>query len=151
MAKLHSRSKGKSGRKRPKSKALPDWVEADKKEIEQLIIKLAKEGVQPSKIGRILRDEYNIPEVKPLLGVKLSTFLRKSEVGTAYPEDFLNLLKRAVNMYKHLKNSKKDLHNKTKYQHVVSKINRVGIYLKKEGILPSDWKYDPEQAELLVK
>jgi len=151
MARLHSKKKGKSGRKLPKSKVVPEWVDADKKEIEELIIKLAKEGVHASKIGRILRDEYNIPEVKPFLGVKLVTFLKKNEVNTAYPEDFLNLLKRAVNMYKHLKTSKKDVHNKSKYLHVISKINRVGDYLKKEGVLPKDWKYDPEQAELLVK
>jgi len=151
MARLHSKKKGKSGRKLPKSKVVPDWVDADKKEIEEIIIKMAKEGVPASKIGRILRDEYNIPEVKPFLGVKLVTFLKKNEVATAYPEDFLNLLKRAVRMYRHLKTSKKDVHNKSKYLHVVSKINRVGNYLKKEGILPKDWKYDPEQAELLVK
>ena len=151
MARLHSRKKGKSGRKLPKSKAVPDWVESDKKEIEELIIKLAKEGVPASKIGRILRDQHSIPEANPFLGMKLAAFLKKNEVATAYPEDFLSLLKRAVRMYKHLKSSKKDVHNKSKYLHVVSKINRVGKYLKKEGVLPKGWKYDPDQAELLVK
>ncbi|MEM4359302.1 MAG: 30S ribosomal protein S15 [Candidatus Bilamarchaeaceae archaeon] len=151
MARLHSKKKGKSGRKTPKSKLVPEWVKADKKYIEEEIIKLAKEGTSPSKIGIILRDKHGIPEIKPFLGTKLSVFLRKNKVGAAYPDDFLALLKRAVRMNRHLKNAKKDVHNKTKYVHIISKINRLAKYLKAKGILPEDWKYDPEQAELLVK
>jgi small subunit ribosomal protein S15 len=151
MARLHSKKGGKSGRKRQKSKTLPGWVKADRKEIEDVIIKLAKEGVPPAKIGMILRDQYAIPEVRPFLGMKLNVFLKKNNVGPAYPEDFLNLLKRAVRMHKHLRSSNKDVHNKTKYLHVVSKINRVAKYLKAKGVLQSNWKYEFEQAELLVK
>lgn len=151
MARLHSGKKGKSGRKLPKSKVKPDWVDVDKEEIIAAITKMAKEGVPPAKIGIILRDEYGVPDARQLLGVRLTTFLKKNNLTGNYPADFLNLIKKAVKMNKHLKNAKKDVHNKTKYLHVVSKINRLAKYLKKEGVLPPDWKYDVEQAELLVK
>jgi len=151
VARLHSRKKGKSGRKMPKNRIKPDWAGMDKKDIEEIITKMAKEGVPPSKIGITLRDKYCIPSVYPFLGMRLVTFLKKKGLAAQYPQDFLDLIKRAVRMNKHLKNSKKDVHNKTKYIHVVSKINRLAKYLKKQGALPQEWKYDAEQAELLVK
>lgn len=151
MARLHSGKKGKSSRKLPKSKIKPAWVETDKQEIVSIVTKMAKEGVPPAKIGIALRDKYGVPDVRQILGVRLITFLKKEGLAGQYPSDFLDLIKRAVKMNKHLKNAKKDVHNKTKYLHVVSKINRLAKYLKKEGVLPKDWKYDAEQAELLIK
>lgn len=151
MARMHSRKKGKSSRKRPKAKTQPEWVEADKAEIEETILKMAKEGVPPSKIGLTLRDKYSVPDVKLLLGMPLTKFLKKNKVGTEYPEDFLELIRRAVRMNKHLKKSKEDVHNSSKYNHVVSKILRLAKYYEKKGMIPKGWKYDPDQAELLVK
>jgi len=151
MARMHSRKKGKSGRKRPKSKTLPEWVKVDKAEIEETILKMAREGVPPSKIGLVMRDKYAVPDVKLILGMSLSAFLRKNNAVGEYPEDFLELIKRAVRLRRHLKKSKKDIHNTTKYNHIVSKILRLAKYYSRKGIIPKDWKYDPEQAELLVK
>ncbi len=151
MARMHSRKKGKSGRKRPKSKTLPEWVKVDKAEIEETILKLAREGVSPSKIGLVMRDKYAVPDVKLILGMPLYAFLRKNNVAGEYPEDFLELIKRAVRLRRHLKKSKKDIHNTTKYNHIVSKILRLAKYYSRKGVIPKGWKYDPEQAELLVK
>ncbi len=151
MARLHSGKKGRSGTKMPKNRVKPDWVTLDKKEVEEIITKMAKEGMPPSRIGAVLRDRYGIPNVYPFLGMRLVAFLGKKGLASQYPQDFLDLIKRAVRINKHLKNSKKDVHNKTKYLHVVSKINRLAKYLKNKGVLPQDWKYDAEQAELLVK
>ena len=150
MARMHSRKKGKSGRKRPKAKTSPKWLDVDKAEIEETILKMAKEGVPPSRIGLVLREKYGIPAAKQLLGMSLAAFLKKNNVAAEYPEDFLELIKRAVRMNRHLK-TRRDVHNKTKYLHVVSKINRLVKYYIKEGVLPAGWKYDAEQAELLVK
>jgi len=151
MARLHSRKRGKSGRKRPKAKTSPEWVDMDKAKLEEMITKMAKEGVTPSKIGLTLRDKYSIPDVKPILGMSLTAFLKKEKAAGEYPEDFIELLKRAVRMNKHMKKSKKDVHNKSKYIHVVSKINRLAKYYGKKGAIPKGWKYDPDQAELLIK
>ncbi len=151
MARMHSRKKGKSGRKRPKSKTASEWVEPKKADIEEIILKMAKEGVPGSKIGLALRDKHGVPDVKPILGMSLTAFMKKNKVGSEYPEDFVELVRRAVRMNRHLKKSKKDVLNKAKYNHVVSKILRLARYYEKKGILPKGWKYDPEQAELLVK
>ncbi len=151
MAKMHSRKRGKSGRKRPKATALPEWVKVEKAEVEELILKMAREGVPTSKIGLVLRDKHSIPAVRPILGMPLAKFMKKNKAGPEYPEDFLQLIKKAVRMNKHLKKMKKDVHNSTKYDHIVSKILRLAKYYEGKGVLPKGCKYDPEQAELLVK
>ncbi len=151
MSRMHSRKKGKSGRKRPKSKKTPEWLEVDKAEVEEIILKMAKEGVPSSKIGLVLRDRYGIPAIRTILGMPIAKFLKKNKVGSEYPEDFIELIKRAVRMNKHMKKNNKDVHNKTKYQHVVSKVLRLAKYYEKKGRIPKGWKYDPDQAELLIK
>lgn len=151
MARMHSRKRGKSGRKRPKAKTSPEWVDVDKAKVEEIIIKMAKEGIPPSKIGLALRDKYSVPDIKPVIGMSMAAFLKKKKTGSEYPEDFIELIKRAVRIKKHLKKTSKDVHNKSKYIHVVSKINRLAKYYQKKGTIPKGWKYDPEQAELLIK
>lgn len=151
MARLHSRKKGKAGRKRQKPKTAPKWFAANPQEVKEEILKMVRAGVQPSKIGIILRDKYGIPTVKVALGVSLSQFLKKEGVAQEYPEDLLSLIRRAVKVSAHLKTSKKDVHNKVKLSHIESKISRLVKYYTHNGRLPSDWKYDREKAVLLVK
>jgi small subunit ribosomal protein S15 len=42
----------------------PGWVDYSTEEIEDIILKLRKEGKSASVIGVILRDQYGIPDVK---------------------------------------------------------------------------------------
>ena len=42
----------------------PEWIEYSTEEIEELIMKLKKEGNSTSMMGIILRDQYGIPDVK---------------------------------------------------------------------------------------
>ncbi|MBU0532590.1 30S ribosomal protein S15 [Candidatus Micrarchaeota archaeon] len=151
MAKLHSKKKGKSGTKRPKSKTAPEWDTADKAKIEELVIKMAKEGVQSAKIGLILRDQHAVPNIRAVLGLSLSAFLKKEGVTQEYPDDLLDLIKKAVRLSNHMKTFKKDVHNKVKLTHIESKIGRLVRYYTKTGALPKDWKYNREKAALLVK
>jgi small subunit ribosomal protein S15 len=151
MARLHSKKKGKSGTKRPKSNVAPDWVGKKKSEIKDMIIKMAKEGVPPARIGVLMRDEHGIPNLRVILGMPLAAFLKKEKVAPEYPEDLLNLIKKAVSMSAHIKASKKDVRNKVKLTHVESKINRLVKYYSSKGMLPEGWKYDREKAALLVK
>ena len=44
--------------------ARPEWVMYSDEEIEDLIVKLHKEGNSSSEIGIILRDQYGVPSVK---------------------------------------------------------------------------------------
>jgi small subunit ribosomal protein S15 len=151
MARMHSKKRGKSGSKRPAVKVAPEWTEYAPHEVEELIAKFGKETKGPTEIGMILRDMYGIASVQNLCGKSISTILIDSGVKLEYPEDLLNLIKRAVNMREHLKTNRSDRHNRTKLIHVESKIGRLVKYYTKSGRLPADWKYDPEKAALLVK
>jgi len=151
MARLHSKKKGKSGTKRPKSKTAPEWSGLKKKELEELILKMAREGIPPAKIGLELRDQHGIANIRAILGMSLAAFLRKEKAAPEYPSDLLDLIKKAVRMSAHLKDSKKDVHNSVKLRHVESKIQRLVKYYAKKGMLPADWKYNRETAALLVK
>ncbi len=151
MARLHSKKKGKSGTKRPKSRTSPEWVGADVNEIKQLIVKMAKEGIPPSKIGLHLRDQLGIPSITALLGMSMTAFLKKEDAMPEYPEDLITLIRKAVRMREHLKKGKGDVHNKVKLHHVESKIVRLVNYYRDNGVLPKKWAYDPETVALLVK
>ncbi len=129
----------------------PDWVEYSNEEIEELILKLTKEGNSTSKIGIILRDQYGIPNVKMVTGDKITQILEKHDQKPEYPEDIMNLIKKAVNIRDHLKENPKDLHTKRGLQIIESQIRRLGRYYVREGVMPEGWRYDPQKAALLVK
>ncbi len=151
MAKMHSKKRGTSGSKRPVKKVVPEWVEYSPKEVEDLIAKLAKEGVPSAKIGQTLRDTYGVPSVKNITKKSITEVMIESGVKIEYPEDLMNLITKAIRMRKHLGKNKTDVHNKTKLIHTESKIKRLVRYYRRSGKLPADWSYDPEKAALLVK
>ena len=151
MARLHSGKRGKAGTKRPKSSVAPSWTDLPKEEIKETIVKMAKEGVPPSKIGLYFRDQHGIGNLRAILGSSLVAFLKNEKAAPEYPEDLMTLIRKAVHMTEHLKASKKDLGNKVKLSHVEAKINRLVKYYSAKGMLPKKWKYDPEQVALLVK
>ena len=145
---MHARKKGKSGSTRPKGDV--DWVSLSEDEIAELIVKFHKEGNSPSKIGVILRDQYGIPDVKAVTGKKITKILKENKIEYELPEDIQNLIKRAVKLRKHLSKNTRDTHNKRGLQLLESKIYRLGKHYKASGKLPSNWRYDPEKAKLLV-
>ena len=151
MARLHSKKRGRSGSKKPTVKVSPEWVEYSAHEVEELVTKMGKEGIGPTAIGQALRDTYGVPSVQNLCGKPIGDILVENGIKPGYPEDMLNLIKRAVNMREHLRTNRSDRHNRTKLIHVESKIGRLVKYYTKTGRLPADWKYDPETAALLVK
>ncbi|GAB6055486.1 30S ribosomal protein S15 [Methanobacterium alkalithermotolerans] len=129
----------------------PEWVEYSNEEIEELILKYNKEGNSTSKIGIILRDQYGIPNVKMVTGKKITQILADHGQKEEYPEDIMNLIRKAVNIRDHLKENHKDLHTKRGLQIIESQIRRLGRYYVNEGVLPEGWRYDPQKAALLVK
>ncbi len=149
MARMHARKKGKSGSTKPVTKAT--WVEYKPEEVEQLVVKLAKEGYTSAMIGQILRDQYGIPSVKDVTGMKITKIMEKHGFKRKIPEDLFNLLKRAVNLREHLEVHKKDKHSRRGLELMESKIRRLAKYYIKIGKLPKDWKYDPEKAKLWVQ
>ena len=151
MARMHARKRGKSGSKRPAVKAKPDWVEAEKRDIEKLVITLAKEGHNQSAIGRQLRDSYGIPRVKEATGKTVGRILKENKASAEYPEDLLNLIKKALMLRKHLEKNTRDVHNRRGLTLIESKIKRLQDYYKRKHVLPAGWYYNPEEAALLVK
>ncbi len=129
----------------------PEWIEYSDEEIEELILKLKKEGHSTSQSGIILRDQYGIPDVKLITGKKITQILEEHNQGLEYPEDLMNLIRKAVNIREHLKENPKDLHTRRGLRIVESKIRRLVSYYRKEGVLPEEWRYEPKQAALLVK
>ncbi|RBQ22641.1 30S ribosomal protein S15 [Candidatus Methanobinarius endosymbioticus] len=131
--------------------AKPEWLTYSNEEIKEFILKFTREGKSPSEIGVILRDQYGVPSVKAVTGEKITAILKKNEQAQEYPEDIMNLIKRAVNIRDHLKENPKDIHTKRGLTIIESKIRRLGSYYSNEGELPEGWRYDPQEAALLVK
>ncbi|MBS7647274.1 MAG: 30S ribosomal protein S15 [Candidatus Bathyarchaeia archaeon] len=145
---MPKQEKGKSHSTRPVSKRPPSWCKYQPEEVEALVIKLAREGHPPSRIGTILRDQYSIPLVKPLTGKPITQILREAGLAPPIPEDLGNLLKKAARLSAHLEKHRKDLHNKRALQLIEAKIHRLADYYRQEGILPPEWKYEPKAASI---
>jgi len=145
---MPKQEKGKSHSTRPVSKRPPSWCKYQPEEVEALVIKLAKEGNPPSRIGTILRDQYAIPLVKPITGKTITEILKEAELAPTIPEDLGNLLKKAARLAVHLEKNRKDLHNKRALQLIEAKIHKLSKYYKREGILPPNWKYEPKISSL---
>jgi len=151
MARVYSGKKGEHGSKKPPVKIVPKWVKIKKSEVEELIVKLAKERYTSAVIGTILRDQYAIPDVKVLIGKTVSQVMRENSVYPSMPEDMLSLLKKAVNLRTHMEKWRQDYHSKKGLLNLESKIRRLGKYYSRNGVLPKNWKYDPNEAKLLVQ
>ncbi|MEM0372300.1 MAG: 30S ribosomal protein S15 [archaeon] len=151
MARMHARKKGKSGSTRPPAKVKPEWIQYSKEEINELVVKLFKEGKPISEIGGILRDQYGIPSVKAITGKSVSKILSAEKLLPKWPEDLMNLFKKAVRLKRHLDSNKADKINARRLQLTESKIKRLVNYYKTTGRVPKDWHYKPEEAALLIK
>ena len=131
--------------------ARPEWVTYSNEEIEEMILKFNREGKSTSEIGIILRDQYGIPKVKDVTGERITEILKRNNQANEYPEDLMNLIKRAVNIRDHLNENPKDIHSKRGLTIIESRIRKLSSYYVDEGELPKGWRYDPEEAALLVK
>ncbi|MFN3621711.1 MAG: 30S ribosomal protein S15 [Nitrososphaerales archaeon] len=148
MARIHSHRKGKSHSTRPTSKRVPSWVTHSPEEVEALIVKLAKSGLKPSEIGAKLRDEYNIPLVKPLLGKSVTEVLKENNLLSDLPEDLERLIARARRLQEHLKVNKSDRKNVRSLELIEAKIHRLSKYYKRIGRINPNWKYSAVIAQL---
>ena len=151
MARMYSRKHGKSGSKRPLRDKAPEWVRYNKKEGEQLVLKLAKDDRSSSEIGITLRDQYGIPDVREITGKKIVQILRDNKLAQEYPEDIMNLMRKALGIKEHLARHKHDPFAIMGLELTESKIRRLGKYYIRKGLLPESWKYDPEKLKLIVK
>jgi len=138
---LPKKEKGRSHPIRPVGKRPPAWCRYQPEEVEALVVKLAKEGNPPSKIGIILRDQYGVPLVKPIVGKSIVEILKENGLAPSIPEDLDTLLRKAARLHAHLEKHRGDKYNKRALQLVESKIRRIAEYYKRRGIIPANWSY----------
>ena len=150
MARMHARKRGKASSTRPYRNQAPEWFSHDEKFVKKKVEELRRQGLSTSMIGVILRDQYGVPNVREVLGTKMSHIVKELNLEPKYPEDLVNLVKKASNLRKHLEENKKDLHSKRGLQLIESKIRRLVKYYKKKDVFPPEWKYDPQKAGLLL-
>jgi len=80
-------------------------VKIKPKELEKIVVELAKKGEKPVKIGLILRDKYGIPKAK-LLGKKITQILKENNIEYETPKQKVEL--RIEKIKKHLEKNKHD-------------------------------------------
>jgi len=151
MARMHSRTKGKSGSTKPVEMKKPFWNNKKAKEIEMVIAKLAKDGNSASKIGIILRDSYGIPDVKTVLDKSITKVLEEKELKKELPEDLLALIKKTVDIRTHMEENKQDKVAKRGLQLTESKIKRLVKYYKRTEKISEEWKFDPKRAKMFIE
>ena len=151
MAKMHSRKRGNAGSNKPAQPSVHSWMTYKEKEIEMLIVKLAKESNKPSKIGMILRDTYGIPDSSLVTKKSITQILKEKALLSEIPEDLLALITKSIAVNKHIEVNKKDETAHRGLTLTESKIKRLIKYYKKSGKLPSEWKYDPKRAGMFIE
>lgn len=151
MAKMHARRRGKSASAKPLVTENPEWVTMSKEEIEQMAVKLAKEGMTSSKIGLVLRDNYAVPSVRLATGKTMYEILQENGLRPDIPDDLMALMRRAINVNNHMQENKKDMANNRNLQLIESKIRRLVKYYKRNDVLPQTWEYSLKNAELLLE
>ena len=148
MGRMHSHNYGKSHSTRPLNPKAPSWITQDPKEIEELIIKYAKDDLAASQIGIKLRDQHSIPLVKPIIKKTITKVLEENDLKNELPEDLDNIVKKAIGLQKHLKVNKKDTRNIRSLELIEAKVHRLSVYYKKIGRIPQKWKYKSVIAQL---
>jgi small subunit ribosomal protein S15 len=148
MGRLHTHNHGKAHSTRPIESKFSAWVKQDPKEIEDLIIKYAKDGNTSSQIGIKLRDQHAIPLVKPIINKTISDILDQNDLKSEIPEDLNNIVIKAVGLQKHLKSNKNDRRNIRSLELIEAKVHRLSVYYKKIGRIPENWKYKSVIAQL---
>ena len=148
MGRMHTHNHGKSHSIRPIELKKPDWIKMESKEIEELIIKYAKDGMTSSMIGIKLRDQHAIPLVKPIINKSVSQVLKENDLTPEIPEDLNNIVLKAVNLQKHLKDNKSDSRNVRSLELIEAKVHRLSTHYKNKGIIPKKWNYKSVVAQL---
>jgi len=145
---MHTHRHGKSHSIRPVIVRSPSWISQDSKQIEELVVKYAKDGLTSSQIGIKLRDQHAIPLVKSLTKKTVMQILEENKLKPEIPEDLDNIVKKAVGLQKHLKSNKKDFRNVRSLELIEAKVHRLSVYYKKTGQLAKNWKYKSVVAQL---
>lgn len=130
MATLYGHGRGKAGSHAPVQEK-PYWLKFEPKEVEELVVKMARQGIDSAKIGLILRDSYGIPSVKTITGKKIQQILKENKIETQ-PLELVSLEKKLKSLKKHLEKNKKDMTAKRGLQLTEAKIRRLKKYYERK-------------------
>jgi len=133
---------------RPVTPSVPTWVKQTSDEIEELVVKYAKEGLKTSEIGIKLRDQYAIPLTRQIVKKSVTEILEQKGVKPDMPEDLNNLVTKSLGLQKHLRANKSDRRNVRSLELLEAKVHRLSSYYKEIGRIPKTWKYKAVIAQL---
>lgn len=148
MGRMHTHRHGKSHSRRPVEVRIPQWIRYTPKQVEELVVKYAKDGLTPSQVGIKLRDQHSIPLVRPITGKTVGDILEQNDLRPEMPEDLDNIVKKAVGLQKHLRANKGDRRNIRSLELIEAKVHRLSVYYKRIGRIPKNWKYKSVVAQL---
>ncbi|MCL5419504.1 MAG: 30S ribosomal protein S15 [Candidatus Marsarchaeota archaeon] len=153
MARMHTGRHGKSKSRKPDVEigTVPEGFTGTKEQVEAEIVAYAKQGMHQALIGQRLKEKHGLPYIRQLYGKRLNVILKEKGFAPIYPQDMMDLLRRATILRRHIERNHNDVHNKMRLTRLESKIWRLGKYYKESGALPADWKYDPAKVALLIK
>ncbi len=151
MARMYSRKKGSHGSKKPPMKVVPKWVKHKKADLEEIVVRLAKERKGSAVIGTILRDQYGVPDSRLITQKSVTELMREHKVYPDMPEDLMSLFRKAVILRGHMVKNKKDKKALKGLEHLESKIRRLVKYYSREGKVPKGFAYDPEKVKLIIQ
>jgi len=110
-------------------KEKPVWLKFTDKDVEAIVLKLAKQGLTSEKIGLELRDSYGIPKAK-LVGKKIGQILKEHNLDKNAA--LLNLEKRQQVLKKHLEKHKQDKKSKRSLSLISARISKIQKYAKRK-------------------
>ena len=115
-------AKAKTAEKADKDKKVPERAKLE--DIEQIVVKLGKEGNTPSQIGIILRDKYGVPKMK-ILGKKITQILEENKV--THKDDFKFIEEKISKIESHHNQNKQDKRSEREIVRYVSLKKKLGI------------------------
>jgi len=114
----------------PVEKEKPAWLKFTDKDVEAIILKLAKQGLNSDKIGLELRDVYGIPTAK-LYNKKISQVLKENNL---YKDATIESLgKKKQLLEKHLEKNKQDKKSKRSLTIITARISKLKKYKKRKN------------------
>ena len=151
MARMHTGRHGKSKSRKPKADLATIPENFNKEEVGEIAVNYAKQGIPQPMIGQLLKEKHNVPYIKHAMGQRLGQVLESNGITQEFPQDLVDLMRRAIRMRKHIGKNHNDSSNKRILNNTESKIWKLTKYYKSRGVLPKDWKYEPEKVELIIK
>lgn len=148
MGRMHTHRHGKSHSRRPVEVRIHQWISYTPKQVEELVIKYARDGLTPSQIGIKMRDQHAVPLVRPITGKTVGEILEKNDLKPDMPEDLDNMVKKAVGLQRHLRDNRGDRRNVRSLELIEAKVHRLSVYYKRLGSIPQSWKYKSVVAQL---